>query len=555
MSVNQRGCLYLIGVLVFAAIFCVFIPFILLPSWGTGVALPVITVPAEYYRENWPTPGFELVNTLGGALLANIIVLLIAFGARAASKNWTRQVPGRLQGFVEVIGDLWWGLTKQQAGNRPKTRNVLFPLVASLFLFLLAANWGKLLPGVESIGVLHCANYEEGFNGFPIQNVPSITGQPYFVLRNDGVLNTGTPATDKGYHQCEAGLGEQEYIEEGYLITRLDPYFDRAIVHETAEGDSLSEILAIYNEDAETRMASPLPESVNRDTLQDDLERHNFVQIHLEDPYAQYTSWRPVEFTGEDIISANTAEDGTFLLDFEGEDDHEGESADHAEEQSEGGEEANEASEAEAVDDADDGESLLVGGFDLNAPLAAGQTVVVRPELFNEEATTRVNQLYTVAPFVRGVSTDLSFTLGLSIMAFFAIQFFGVWELGIDYFQKFINVRAIGNIASRPLGAIDFVVGLFEIISEVGKVISLSFRLFGALFAGSVLYAVFLFLFGTTIPVIILLLEVIVGGAQAGVFAVLTLLFCAQAMVSHHHDEEHGHDGHDGHDGHEAALH
>jgi F0F1-type ATP synthase membrane subunit a len=57
-----------------------------------------------------------------------------------------------------------------------------------------------------------------------------------------------------------------------------------------------------------------------------------------------------------------------------------------------------------------------------------------------------------------------------------------------------------------------------------------------------VLYAVILFLVGTVTPVIILGLEVIVGVAQAGVFAILTLIFSAQAMVSHIHDEDHGHE-------------
>jgi F-type H+-transporting ATPase subunit a len=149
--------------------------------------------------------------------------------------------------------------------------------------------------------------------------------------------------------------------------------------------------------------------------------------------------------------------------------------------------------------------------------------------------------LFTVAPFIRGVATDLSFTVGLALLAFVAIQAFGVSELGINYFQKFINVHALGNIAKRPLGAIDFVVGLFEIISEFGKIISLSFRLFGALFAGSVLFVVIMFLVGTTVPVIIMALELIVGLAQAGVFAILTMLFCAQAMVAHVHDDDHEH--------------
>lgn len=536
MSVNQRGCLYLVGLLIFAFFACFLFPFIILPQVGTAVALPVITVPAEYYLKDWPSADFELVNTLGGALLANIIVLLIAFRARSASKNWTKEVPGRFQGFVELIGELWWNLTKQQAGTKPKVKYILYPLVASIFLFLLAANWGKLLPGVESVGVLHCAAYEPvALNGFPIQET-SVLGRPYFVLRNEQVLNTGTTGTSKSYKQCEAAMGERHYIEEGYLVTELDPYFDKAVVHTTAAGDTLASILAQYQADAEARLAEDLPESAGREALHEAIADHDFANVNIgyDDPYAQYTSWRSVSFSLGSIMAANGPEAGGVVeLRFadgatsEGEEGAEGEEA--------------EAPVAESSFTYNGITYALPAGADSNTPLEPGQTIVIRGELFGEKATTRANQIFTVAPFVRGVATDLSFTLGLAIMAFIAIQAFGISELGIGYFQKFINVYAIGNIAKKPLGAIDFVVGLFEIISEFGKIISLSFRLFGALFAGSVLYAVFLFLVGTTIPVIILLLEIIVGMAQAGVFAVLTLLFCAQAMISHHHDDEHEH--------------
>ena len=111
--------------------------------------------------------------------------------------------------------------------------------------------------------------------------------------------------------------------------------------------------------------------------------------------------------------------------------------------------------------------------------------------------------------------------------------------LGGDYLQKFINLRALGNASKNPIGAVDFVVGIFEIVSEFAKVISLAFRLFGNIFAGAVLIFVMHFLISTGLPIIFFGLETIVGFAQAAVFAVLTLIFCAQAMVSHHHDDDH----------------
>ena len=517
MNTNARGCLYTLGLLVFAFFACFLFPFIILPQAGTAVALPVITVPPEYYLKDWPSKDFELVNTLGGALLANIIVLLIAFGARRASKNWTQEVPGRFQAFIEVLGGGFWGIAKNQAGDKPKVRNILFPLVASIFLFLLAANWGKLLPGVESVGVLHCAAYEPvPFNGLPVQET-SFLGLKYFVLRNDSVLNVGTTATIDDYHRCEAMLGVEKYIKEGYLPTKLDPFLDRAVTYTTQEGDTLESIAAKFNAEVEKITAQDVAQ-FSEQTFQG-----NYVTI-------AYEGWEELKFTGEGLLALNPslkAGEAKAAADGHGEGEAHGEAA------------AGEAhGEAAAGEGEPHGETK---GLTATTPLAAGQLVTLRPEVIGGQATTLHNQLFTVAPFVRGVTTDLNFTLGLAIMAVIVIQAFGVSELGLGYFQKFINIGAIGNAGKRPLGVIDFVVGLFEIVSELGKVISLAFRLFGALFAGSVLYAVILFLVGTTIPALILGLEIIVGGAQAAVFAILTLIFSAQAMVSHHHDEDHDH--------------
>jgi F-type H+-transporting ATPase subunit a len=87
----------------------------------------------------------------------------------------------------------------------------------------------------------------------------------------------------------------------------------------------------------------------------------------------------------------------------------------------------------------------------------------------------------------------------------------------------------------------DFGVGLFEIVSEISKVISLSFRLFGNIFAGQLLLFILTFLVATLLPVAIYGLEFAVGMIQALVFGMLTLVFSAQAMVSHAHDEEEHH--------------
>jgi F-type H+-transporting ATPase subunit a len=114
-----------------------------------------------------------------------------------------------------------------------------------------------------------------------------------------------------------------------------------------------------------------------------------------------------------------------------------------------------------------------------------------------------------------------------------------VMALGPSYFEKFINLSALGNLGKKPLGAIDFIVGLIEIISEIGKIVSLAFRLFGNIFAGGVALMAITFLVSMFIPGVIFALEVIIGSVQALVFATLTLVFSVQAMESHHGDHEH----------------
>ncbi len=152
------------------------------------------------------------------------------------------------------------------------------------------------------------------------------------------------------------------------------------------------------------------------------------------------------------------------------------------------------------------------------------------------EGAEGAKELYALVPFVRVASTDLNFTVGLALISVFMTQVFGVRALGLSYFTKFFNVK---TLFSKPFfGAIDFGVGLLELVSEISKLLSFSFRLFGNIFAGSVL----LFVIGSLVPVfaqtIFLLLEFFVGLIQAIVFGMLTMVFMAQATAGHGHEGE-----------------
>jgi F-type H+-transporting ATPase subunit a len=146
---------------------------------------------------------------------------------------------------------------------------------------------------------------------------------------------------------------------------------------------------------------------------------------------------------------------------------------------------------------------------------------------------------YAIVPFLRPVSTDLNFTFALAIVAVVMIQVFGFRSQGLGYLTKFWNTK---TLFSKPIfGVIDFGVGILELVSEISKVLSFAFRLFGNMFAGAVL----LFVIGSLVPVfaqsMFYLLEFFVGLIQAIVFGMLTMVFMSQATQGHgeHHEEAH----------------
>jgi F-type H+-transporting ATPase subunit a len=136
-------------------------------------------------------------------------------------------------------------------------------------------------------------------------------------------------------------------------------------------------------------------------------------------------------------------------------------------------------------------------------------------------------------PLFRSPSADLNFTLALALSAIFMVQFWGVRHTGWGgWSSKFINLKG---------GPIGFYVGILELVSEFSRVISLTFRLFGNLFAGEVLLSVISSLIPLVVVLPFLFLELFVGVVQALVFALLTLAFAVMSTISHGGGEEHGH--------------
>lgn len=171
-------------------------------------------------------------------------------------------------------------------------------------------------------------------------------------------------------------------------------------------------------------------------------------------------------------------------------------------------------------------------GAGYSVKTVAGITTVAAPAL-KEGGSNLI-------PFVRVVSTDLNFTVALAIIAVIAVQVVGIRAQGMKYFTKFWNVK---TFFKKPIfGVIDWGVGLLELVSEFSKVLSFAFRLFGNIFAGSVLLFVMGSLLGAIaiFPSIFYMLEFLVGAIQAIVFGLLTMTFMAQATQGHGgHEETH----------------
>lgn len=177
-------------------------------------------------------------------------------------------------------------------------------------------------------------------------------------------------------------------------------------------------------------------------------------------------------------------------------------------------------------------------------------------EIVDEELTTKLgreeykaatghplkdNEMYGfIAPFLRGVNTDINAPLSYALWSAIFVEFWGVATLGLfGYGSKFFNVKKLlkGDILN---GVIDLFVGILELVSELSRFISFTFRLFGNIFAGEVLLFMMSFLVPFVLINVFYGLELFVGLIQGFVFAMLTLVFAVIAVTGHGDHEEHG---------------
>ncbi len=146
---------------------------------------------------------------------------------------------------------------------------------------------------------------------------------------------------------------------------------------------------------------------------------------------------------------------------------------------------------------------------------------------------------------LRPANTDLNLTAAMAVTAVILSHAYGLVTVGvITHVGKFIQIgNFIKSLRRGPVAIftaiIELGVGLIEAVTELAKVLSLSFRLFGNIFAGEVLLSVMSSLAGLLVPAPFMLLELLVGIIQAGVFAMLTLMYLTVATTAPVHEEAH----------------
>jgi len=131
-------------------------------------------------------------------------------------------------------------------------------------------------------------------------------------------------------------------------------------------------------------------------------------------------------------------------------------------------------------------------------------------------------------PYLRAATSDINTTVGYAILSVFITQAMGIGTVGLkEYISRYVSWNPI-----------NLFVGILEFVGIFTSIISLSFRLFGNIFAGEVLLSTISSIFAFILPLPFLMLEVIVGFVQALVFSMLTMVAMSIITTPHHEGGE-----------------
>ena len=183
---------------------------------GIKAIMPEVFLPGEKLSETplFGIPDLYMTNTFVGLIGADIVVLLLAFGVYRGVKSGKMVLTG-ISGAVEALMEMLHGITEGTAGKWTK---LIFPWFATITLLVLSANWLGLIPGVETIGLIH-----EGHGEYAVRPLFTIGNLEVKTIWNE----SGKAAESDAMHAEETAEGEhaEAAAEEGHAGAAVVPFF------------------------------------------------------------------------------------------------------------------------------------------------------------------------------------------------------------------------------------------------------------------------------------------------------------------------------------------
>jgi len=148
---NRGGCLLRVGILILAILILVVVSSIFFPTHKPHVALPAEAI--------FHIGSFPIYNTLLASWLAILVLAAVFYlGTRKM-----KLIPKGWQNGVEAVYEALHNFMKETAGEENARR--FFPVIATIFLYVVAAALTSLLPGFDTIGIGHMGQEAGAFFG------------------------------------------------------------------------------------------------------------------------------------------------------------------------------------------------------------------------------------------------------------------------------------------------------------------------------------------------------------------------------------------------------
>jgi F-type H+-transporting ATPase subunit a len=140
-------------------------------------------------------------------------------------------------------------------------------------------------------------------------------------------------------------------------------------------------------------------------------------------------------------------------------------------------------------------------------------------------------------PLLRPFTTDLNATLAMAVTTIGLVQFYALRQLGLRKHLRHYFTTVTPSL-KNPM---NYFIGFIEVFGELLRIVTLSMRLFGVIYAGEVLIHAVSSLAGNfgwlaTVPTV--LLEIFFSVIQAYVFMMLTATYLSVALGDEHEHEE-----------------